>query len=266
MKNTYAIPEKMTADTILSILRNDYALQCRYDPEVEPDMVLTFDSSVEDWRWACDLVKCKPLGRAMNEIYHLNYSDDEWFNALEPSDEKKLKDVCELMAKTAIRPSIKPLKIAGVNSVEAGVFIALRTALRDKGINIDKLRPSTPIHPDSFDILYAFCLIAPEKLPEIDYESHPFWGKIFAAFLWLVLIPILLLIPCAIFDTFFDTITTPYLFLSAAFGAIMCFLLSKLTPYQIYTGELKTVGDLCRVVACDIRTCCPQSAKYSEIT
>ncbi len=251
MKNTYAKPEKMTADTVLSILRNDHALRCHYDPEADPDMTLTSDSVVEDWRWACDLVKWKPLGRAMNEIYHLNYSDDEWFKALEPSDEKTLKDVCELMAKTAMRPSIKPLKIAGVNSIEAGVFIALRTALKDKGINIDKLRPSTPINPDSFDILYAFCLIAPEKLPEIDYESHPFWGKVFTTFFCLIPLSLLLSIPCAIFDTFFDTFMVPYLLLPAAFGAIMSFLLSKLTPYKIYTGELKTVGDLCRVVAAD---------------
>ncbi len=212
-------------------------------------MNLTFDSTIDDWRLACDLLKWKPLGRAMNEMHHLNYSDDEWYNILEPSDKKTLKDFCEFMAKSLMRPSIKPLKIAGTNSIEAGIFIALKTALRNSGVNIDKLRPSTPINPDSFDILYAFCLIAPEKLPALEYESHPFWGKIFATFLWLVFIPILLFIPCTIFDAFFDTIIAPYLFLSAVFGAIMCFLLSKLTPYQIYTGELKTVGDLCRVVA-----------------
>ena len=61
MKNSYNIEtEPFSPELVLEVIKDSYFQQCQYDPEAEPDIDLTFESTVDDWRNACDLVKNKP--------------------------------------------------------------------------------------------------------------------------------------------------------------------------------------------------------------
>jgi hypothetical protein len=54
-----------TSDEVLAILVDQHRLQSQVDPEAEPDALLTFDSSIADWRSACDLLGWRGLGQAL---------------------------------------------------------------------------------------------------------------------------------------------------------------------------------------------------------
>ena len=88
------IDEPATPEYVLAVLRDDYRQQCQYDPEAEPDVDLTFETTVAEWRNACDLVGTHDLGRAENEVWGIHRGDDEWRAILEPAKARTLGDVC----------------------------------------------------------------------------------------------------------------------------------------------------------------------------
>jgi hypothetical protein len=86
---------------VLAIFVDEHRLVSRVDPEVEPDAVLSFDSTIADWRYACDLLGWKRLGRALNETWGMSLTDDNWEAILEPGSERTLRGLCDVIAKNA---------------------------------------------------------------------------------------------------------------------------------------------------------------------
>ena len=56
-----------TPDEVLTILVDQHRHQSQVDPEAEADAILTFDSTIADWRSAGDLLGWHRLGQALNE-------------------------------------------------------------------------------------------------------------------------------------------------------------------------------------------------------
>lgn len=44
------IPVPATPEYVLDVIRDAHRQQCEYDPEATPEIELTFDSTVDDWR------------------------------------------------------------------------------------------------------------------------------------------------------------------------------------------------------------------------
>lgn len=160
-----------TADYVLDVIRDSHRQQCQFDPEADPDAVLTFETTVADWRSACDLLEWRALSRALDGEWNLGRSDADWRSALEPPENRTLRDVCELIASGALRPSVEPLRIMGATCLPAGAFLAIRAMLRDAGADVDSLTPSTLIDEFARRYLGVFLgpisRLAPNALPPV---------------------------------------------------------------------------------------------------
>jgi len=132
-----------TPEYILAVIKDSHRQQCQFDPEAEQDIILTFDSTIDEWREACDLLGWRRLAKAMNDWFKTGFSDEQWKAVLEPAKKQKLRGVCELMATKAKRIEIKPF---GNRCVNAGVFLTIRSLLNSTGVQ-EKIKPSTQIAP-----------------------------------------------------------------------------------------------------------------------
>jgi len=158
---------------ILDVIRDSHRQQCQYDSEADPGVELTFETTIAEWRYACDLLGWRRLGRALEGEWKLGRRDSDWREILEPARKRTLGDVCRFIASGAVRPTIKPLNILGATCRPAGAFLAIRSLLREAGVDADSVAPSTPLHeytrryPDVF--LGAITRLAPNTLPPVRF-------------------------------------------------------------------------------------------------
>lgn len=134
-----------TPEYILEVYRDQYRQSLGFDPAVEPDVELTFETTVAEWQNACDLLPWRGLGCALDESWKLGRTDEEWRAVLTPERKRTLRDVCEFIAEGAMRPVVEPLNILGGSCLPAGAFLAIRSMLREAGADADSIRPSTPL-------------------------------------------------------------------------------------------------------------------------
>ena len=107
------IDEPATANYVLEVLRDMHRQASQFDPEVERGVELSFETTVAEWRNACNLVEWRELGRAYNQIWGIQCTDSEWYRALEPARAMQLSDVCQLIARHATAPRIRPARLLG---------------------------------------------------------------------------------------------------------------------------------------------------------
>jgi len=247
MKNSYPTEkESLTPQDILEILKDSHLQQCQYDPEADSEIDLTFESTIDEWRYACDLVSWKPLGKALNEWFGVSFSPTEWKNTLDPSEKRKLHDVCTLIAKQGRRYSIKPLKICGSISDEAGIFFTVRAALKQSGVETDKIKPSSSLQPVLRNHWGTFLdeigKISPGTLPPVVIKETLFFP------ISIILISASLFI--GLVNIYFANITTKNVaFLIGAFGIFSYFVNYLIGPKSVILGELTTFGDLCSAIS-----------------
>jgi hypothetical protein len=86
------LDEPATPEYILAVLQDMHRQQCQWDPEADSGTELTLETTVAEWRDACDLLGWKPLGRAYNVFWGVSITDAEWRAVLEPAQEKRLAD------------------------------------------------------------------------------------------------------------------------------------------------------------------------------
>jgi hypothetical protein len=127
------IAKPATPEYVLAVIRDMHRQQCQYDPEADPSSVLSFDTTVAEWRDACDLLGWRKLGRAYNQLWGISCSDAEWRAVLEPARQGRLADVCRLIASRAVRPLIRPSRLSGTGCVPAGAFLTIRSLLHEAG-------------------------------------------------------------------------------------------------------------------------------------
>ncbi len=233
----------MTAEDVLAWFIEDHRHQCQYDDAADPLARLAFETTVARWREACDLVPCRPLGRALNARFQTSFADSDWRSALEPAKVRTLRGVCELVASQAMAPSVEPLRLMGRDCRPAAYFLAVRDALRRSGADVSAIRPSSELNDHLRKHVWPvldFCAkVAPGRLPPV-HTAKPAYdvciGTFSASLVAMLIVRLigenisacanLLLAPCA------------------AIAYVGSWIVAKLPPKHVRFGELRTFRDL----------------------
>lgn len=246
-------PSKALPEDVLAIFRDDHRHQCEWDPEADPDIELTLDSTVEDWRYACDLVDWKRLANALNERWKVAIPMPRWQAVLTPPKKRKLKDVCELLASHIRIERVVSPTLFGRACAPAGVFFAVRELLARDGADVTELRPSTALSNYSHDHYHVLAgpisQLAPGLLPPIKI-SCPEYDRASCALTicFLGLGVSIALLPW-----------TPFCWIPFAIGVLVCRLWTWHVarhgpPAKVSCGELRTIRDVCTTLAAGVRT------------
>ena len=237
-----------TRDYVLSVLRDQHRQACIVDLECEPDIDLSFDTTIADWRLACDLVSTRRLGRALNESWGIELTDRQWKSVLCPARKRTLGDVTGLIASVASRPQLQPINIAGTSCRAAAAFLATRSYLRQAGADVDQIRPSSEIAEYSSRYLLTFVesisRIAPGKLPDIEPDRSPACPWSISACLSAIgAIVCLAFAQTAAFS--FDALMLLSVFgLSFTLSALLAMLSRPAAEFSIQFGSLRTFREL----------------------
>jgi hypothetical protein len=234
-----------TPEYVLAVLRDQHRQDCSIEYDAKPQLELTFDTTIAEWRFWCDLVDWRRLGRALDTEWKLGLPDASWRAVLEPEGSRTLGDVCSFIAQTAVMPSIEPLSILGLKCLTAGAFLAIRSTLQESGVNVDSVAPSTPLgpiarrHPGVF--IGPIAKFAPNALPDVKISrplyEFSFWVLIFGFVVGLA-------------GSFISPILTGGGDVLAGLGWIGGWISTRfLLPSRVTIGDLRTFGDLARLVA-----------------
>jgi hypothetical protein len=241
MNTDYPIQEvPATPEYILAVIKDNHRQQCQVDPEAEKDIVLTFNSTIAEWREACDLLGWRKVAKAMNDWFKTDFSDAQWKAVLEPAEQKKLRGVCELLAMKARRLEIKPF---GNRCVNAGIFLTIRSLLNRAGAR-EQIKPSTQIAPFCRNYAEEFfdgiAKLEPGALPLVKIQT-PFYNYSVGAFL-------LGLVICGI-----GSFLSPYIVIFgvcfAAFAYAAIYIAAKSRPTKVEFGSIETFRDLTLIIA-----------------
>lgn len=135
-----------TADDMLAVLRDIHRQQCTCDPEADPAISLSHNSTITEWRIACDLLPWAKVAEAMNAYWSVTIPIAEWREVLEPPTKRRLGGVCELLARYVKLPRVRPATILGSTCAPAGVFLTIRSYLAGAGADVTDVAPSAPLH------------------------------------------------------------------------------------------------------------------------
>jgi hypothetical protein len=224
----------------------DYHRQ-RGECELEADVneAIRFETTVAQWREACELRSWRPVGRALAKWFGITCWDEAWRDVLEPAQVRTLEDVCWFIARRAMLPAIRPKTILGSECVTAGVFLTIRSQLAAAGAKADGIGPSTPLAPFTRQYVDIFlgpiARLAPGALPTVRIFQPIHDGFGCATAITMALAAAGHLFHCE------------YVALPAALLLIPSFIgmwiSSCFRPRAVSFGELRTFGDLARVIA-----------------
>ena len=233
-----------TPEYVLSVIVDDHRQQSQYDPEADPDAVLTLDTTVAEWRNACDLVGWRGLGRALNDYWDIRCTDRQWETVLTPASQRTLRDVCSVIASHATRQVIRPVTLLGKPCDTAGAFLTVRSLLRQAGADVRPVRPSTPLAPYLRQHVEVFLgpisRLAPGALPPVEIRT-PLYDRAvigFVASLVLIILGWLVSPLCAALGA-----------VSAGFFYALVWVAAKSRPASVEFGGVQTFRDLAMVLA-----------------
>jgi hypothetical protein len=229
---------------VLAILVDEHRHQSQVDPEAEKEAVLTFDSSIADWRFACDLVDWTSLGRALNKEWGISLSMDEWREVLEPPDKRTLRTLCDRISREAEIERLPRCGLLGCTSPEGRALRALRALLLQLGTPREEIRPSTLLTPlltrYRWRLLSPCVRLAPGALPAMKHVGT------MHRILWATMA--LLLIAGAVLAAFGSRL--------GAWGLCLGLLMfvAQWIPLPIFQGSLvlpgvATLGDLAACIS-----------------
>ncbi len=244
---TVALPA--TADYVLSVIQDEHRQGCQWDPEADPEAVLSYDSTVSEWRDACDLVSWRSLGGALNDMWGIRCSDAEWRAVLEPARRRTLRDVCGLIAERAVQPRIRPATVLGQECYPAGAFLTVRSLLHTAGASADGIAPSTALAPYTRQHLDVFLgpvsRLAPGVLPLVKIHE-PIDVAAAVGFVVAAAAGVACLVAGTMTDLWPLTLVGAALFvLSWAVGRVT----SDYSPASVEFGDLQTFRDLALLMA-----------------
>ena len=172
------VEEPATPEYVLSVIQDMHRQQSQYDTEADGEALLTFDTTVAEWREACDLLGWRELGRGLNAIWGIERPEAEWEARRTLVVEKRSSDVCGFVARRAIRPRIRAAHLLGRTCVTAGAFLTIRSLLHEAGADARGITPSTPLSPYTRRYSHMFLdpvsRMAPGSLPPVRV-STPFY-------------------------------------------------------------------------------------------
>ena len=236
-----------TPEYILAVIQDSYRFSCQNDPEAEPDMDLSFDSTIDEWRTACDLLPWEELGFALNKRFGIVFESSKWHSLLEPATKKTLKELCEEISKYADKEIIKPVNILGKECLKGGVFLTIRSKLAEAGADVSALTPSSLIEDYMCSHWKAFYEMSsklfPNKLPVMKFHNPLYWFSIYG----LVLSFILLLLGWLASVTNTELLSCLLVIVGIAsllFFYLLIGITAKRKPDSVDFGGLKTFRDM----------------------
>jgi hypothetical protein len=228
-----------SAEYVLSVIRDNHRQQCQFDPEADPRAVLTFDSTVADWRYACDLLRWRKLAESLNEYWNIKCSLGQWRAVLEPPKQRTLRDVCNLIASHAVCEVVRPAWFLGAPCETAGAFLTVRSLLQDAGADAALIAPSAALAPFARRYAYVFMgpisRLAPNRLPPVKIHKPAYRAAVVG------LLASWLLIVCG---SYWDAGLTIIGVLAVAFCYVVLFVAAKSNPAAVEFGNLRTFRDL----------------------
>jgi hypothetical protein len=190
---------KYSSEEILQILTDFYNCQSQFDPEVYTDLEISYETTIEDWREACDLLEPKGLAKFYHDLFKLNAPIVDFENILIHEKENTLKEFCDYISENAQKEEIEPIISMGKACHEAAIFKTLISKLNERGIKTGKIRPSsefTPLfkkHGDAF--LTEVNKLAPGSLTNFEYKDNKIvrtgWSIIGIFILSIIVIPLI---------------------------------------------------------------------------
>ncbi|MBD8491342.1 hypothetical protein IFO69_21510 [Echinicola sp. CAU 1574] len=175
---------KYTEEEILEIFKEQHRLCSPLDPEADLWAEISAEMTIREWRWANDLLGWKKLSEFLNQEFRVQISQDEWHNVLEPAKTRKLIEVCRLLSKHAEKDTYEPKTLFGKPCLKAGVFLTIKKNLKDKGVDVSNLRPSSSLaaYMDKYfpQVLEEITLTGTKPIDKIETtrKKKGFWNAI----------------------------------------------------------------------------------------
>jgi|SRR5579862_1437327 len=239
---------RATPEYVLSVIVDNHRQQSQFDPETDANVVLTMDTTVAQWRAACDLVAWRPLGRALNDCWAIHFTDEQWKSVLTPPGRRTLRDVCNQIASTASRAVIQPVTLLGKPCATAGAFLTVRYLLEQAGADAREISPSMPLKGYLRRYLPVFLgpvsRLSPGALPPVKIRTPMYDRGAIGLLLSLLLIGAGWLVD---WRTQFSVLGSAGVILGVL-AAGLCYALiwiaAKGQPASVEFGNLKTFRDL----------------------
>lgn len=242
------------------------------DPEAE----IGFETTIAEWREACDLQPAKELGEGYNEYFGTDFSREQWLFVLEPENHKKLRGVCELLATRARTIPLEEMLVLGQRCPAAGLFLTIRRELAASGWDTTDLSPSSPLEPflrGPHSLIGILVRLAPGKIPRVTLQfgrTNTIVGRLLAYLAVAGLVgAVLVMIGFGIASMFRIEHSGNLYFVSLAATALLVVVsmaglsvVDRVRPPRMLLGELTTFRDLCRSIAAEETQ--PQHADSTE--
>lgn len=134
-----------SSDELLEIFKEQHRLFSPFDPMADEKFILTRETKIWELVDAQDLVPWDEYAEFLNQVFRIDIPIKKWKTILKPDVKKTLGDLCDFISTIAEKEIVKPVKIFGAECVSAALFLTLKRKLKNKGVNVSDLKPSTKI-------------------------------------------------------------------------------------------------------------------------
>lgn len=244
--------QPVTAEYVLSVFQDQHRQIFLLEHDMLPREELTFETPVEEWQWQCDYLEWRPLGRAWNDAWDIDLTDDEWRKVLTPERKKTLGGVCELIARHATVPVIREEMYFGKPCRPASAFLAIRALLEEAGADVSEIAPSTLLIPYTKQFAGTFrwniANLALGAMPGAQVINWDLYRGADLSLLWMTgTLPFALMFSLGMRSPWFLLIPGVFFVMYLLFR----WELQRLGGKQLKFGELKTFRDLAELIAAE---------------
>lgn len=134
-----------TSEELLEIFREQHRLCSPLDPVADETYVLSRETKIWELQDVQDLLPWDEYAEFLNQEFRIEVPRNKWKTILNPDDKQTLGDLCDFLSTVAEKEIIKPVKRLGGECLSAAIFLTLKRNLKNKGVNVTDLRPSTKI-------------------------------------------------------------------------------------------------------------------------
>lgn len=212
---------------------------------------LTFDSTISEWDDLCIFDDWRSIAGMLNALWAIDVPLRQWRAVLIPERQRTLRDVCELIARHAKRPMVRPASIMGAQCLSAGAFLTIRSMLHDAGAAVEHIAPSTALAAYTRRYYHVFAgpisRLAPGALQRVEPALTPTGKWMVASFVTVCFIAI-----ASRFEAMMPLVAMAFLTLAlfllcAVASQLAIWLVPSAFPFRF--GEITTFGDLAKAVA-----------------
>lgn len=173
----------------------------RLIPDQSPDIIakreIQLDTPLSRWAKWWDCPQFPMSADFARWLFGSEISDEDWQGAVEPRNDRTVRDVCEVIARSIRVPIVPTVSVFGTTCRKAGAFLLIKKLMSDAGADVSKLAPSTPLSKFSKRGL-------PAIRNEIGLLKPEFWKQLNACDwrpVWLALAMATLPFPFAFIDS-----------------------------------------------------------------